>query len=284
MTIPLIEEEAASCDDSLRCSNGSKCVEDRLLENMFTCDCSVIHGNTAYAGRYCEFGATEFCQLNPGELVNYRLSFCVNGGTCMKTYSVATEVEHKGCKCPDGYEGDYCEYIEGSAPRPFYFSSDDGGLGSLGTTMVVVLCICLSLGLFLFYVYRRRRASLKEDAELNRLHLAVHGEGSMPTVESIRNSFDVDGVNSYPVNHSALLRKLAKTGSRDNTPSPTKRSNVVGSGNKPSVVQFDHGSYTGKSVRPYRDADYDSPASVGSRNSVRFNATPDDESDDWQIS
>ena len=286
MTIPLFEETAIVCDDGLRCSNGAKCVEERLLENMFTCDCSAIRSNHAYAGRYCEFQATEYCQLNPGEQVGYQLSFCVNGGTCKKNYNVATYVEHKGCKCADGYEGDYCEYIKGSAPRPFLPGSDNSGLGSLGTAMVVVLCLCLFLGLMLYYVYRRRRAYMKEDEELNQLHRAVHGEGSMPTVESIRNSFDVDGINSYPVNHSALLRKLAKTGSRDSTPSPTKRS-YVGSGNKPSVVQFDHDTNLGKSVRrPYRDADYDSPMSTGSRNSVKFNTTPDDEDSEgrWHIS
>ena len=282
MTISAITIE--TCPDNLRCLHGSSCREDRLLEEMYTCDCTAISAENGkfFSGRYCEFEATELCQVNPGSVVDYELSFCVNGGTCEHVYDIASEVEHKGCKnCPAGYEGDRCQFIAGSSPRPFYgvMSGDSGsGMGGLQITLVVLLCILFMLGVAYYFIVQRKKKYRDDSSEMDKLHPVVSGTGDLPTVESIRNSFDVDGANQYPVNHSALLRKLAKTGK--STPSRNTVSRT-GSGSKPSVVQFDHDGIGVKSVKPYRDEDYDSPAPSAGRNSIGF--SPDDESDGFHM-
>jgi len=42
-------------------------------------------------------------------------SFCVNGGTCKDI--VFTEDLHRGCTCPKGFEGEHCEFVEGTDPE-----------------------------------------------------------------------------------------------------------------------------------------------------------------------
>mmetsp|Transcript_1765 Transcript_1765/g.2360 ORF Transcript_1765/g.2360 Transcript_1765/m.2360 type:complete len:261 (-) Transcript_1765:1445-2227(-) len=255
MTVSLSLESPDTCPDDLRCNNGSKCVADPVHEGMYFCDCGAILGAQVFAGRYCEFSSSTFCQVDPQEKVEYTLTFCVNGGTCKKTYDVASPVSHIGCDCPDNFEGERCEYVKGSAPRSLNQSMNESG-GSGNDILVAVLisltCFSIVLAAVLFYWRRKKSKSAFEDQmPLKR----ATGESSMPTsAESIRNRFDDEGANSYPV----LLEQLAKSGSRDRSTSPSKR----------------------RSQRSHRGGGNDKPVR-NSRNNVSF-SVPDDENEKWE--
>ena len=70
--------------------------------------------------------ATTYCQNDNSNSPSLH-AFCTNGGEC-KTF-VSKSQSHTGCKCPKGYEGDYCQYIEGSVPD---WEFDKASLASLG--------------------------------------------------------------------------------------------------------------------------------------------------------
>mmetsp|Transcript_10786 Transcript_10786/g.22974 ORF Transcript_10786/g.22974 Transcript_10786/m.22974 type:complete len:302 (+) Transcript_10786:332-1237(+) len=107
------------CYDGTICENNSRCVPHPFKEGSYMCDCkSVIRdaqgGNaspTSFAGLYCEHRATTYCQKDSSSSLH---AFCTNNGECLKF--VSKTQAHTGCKCPKGYEGDYCEYVVGSAP------------------------------------------------------------------------------------------------------------------------------------------------------------------------
>jgi len=80
------------------------------------CDCFKAHDSnnnqvTNYAGVYCEHPSTSFCQSGSKTSAH---AFCTNGGECKR--EVGRTEEHAGCKCPGGYEGNYCQFVEGSKP------------------------------------------------------------------------------------------------------------------------------------------------------------------------
>lgn len=79
------------------------------------CDCFEAHGinnqDIKYAGVYCEHQATSYCQSGSDISAH---AFCTNGGECKRT--VLLTEEHAGCKCPGGYEGAFCQFVEGSKP------------------------------------------------------------------------------------------------------------------------------------------------------------------------
>lgn len=98
------------------CLHGSGCVSDN---DMWTCDCESASTllSTAYAGEYCEHAATEFCE-GPGA---HQRSFCTNHGTCLG--EIGPAVDHVGCKCHEGWTGEYCEFesqaTDGIATKAF---------------------------------------------------------------------------------------------------------------------------------------------------------------------
>jgi len=99
------------CKDGHRCENGSKCVEDGKNENSYHCDCDE---NTA--GLYCSHTATEFCSLDKNH-------FCTNLGTCK--IKVTANDPHPGCKCRDGYVGNFCQFVENTVPESYARKEDN---------------------------------------------------------------------------------------------------------------------------------------------------------------
>jgi len=97
------------------------CAPDALEETFngvtglkqFACQCD-SHAHDAVtqmlAGRFCEYAVTEFCSE---EEERHNHSFCTNGGKCKK-YNSRRDHEHHGCCCPAGYEGEYCQFPEGT--------------------------------------------------------------------------------------------------------------------------------------------------------------------------
>lgn len=118
----LCESEVQVCpDEKRRCYNGGVCQElfhtgpgmlgQPFKDRKFKCDCSVIDPTSPFAGLECEHPAEQICSLMTIE----KNSFCVNGGTCKDI--VFTEDLHRGCTCPKGFEGEHCEFVEGTDPE-----------------------------------------------------------------------------------------------------------------------------------------------------------------------
>mmetsp|Transcript_9759 Transcript_9759/g.12087 ORF Transcript_9759/g.12087 Transcript_9759/m.12087 type:complete len:438 (+) Transcript_9759:166-1479(+) len=118
----LCNMEFTVCRDGGFCYNGSKCV--KKADNRYGCDCTTAYSHNAFAGHMCEHPATSYCEF--GASVSYR-SFCSNNGKC-KDYVFEGKdgsLDHPGCNCPDGFEGDHCQYLLGEAPKTYKSNSEE---------------------------------------------------------------------------------------------------------------------------------------------------------------
>lgn len=156
-----------NCPDGHRCENGSMCAEDPNDEGAYYCDCDEGNLNTAYAGLYCEHEATSYCTFNQEVSM---ISFCTNEGTCK--VQVSAESAHLGCDCPTGYEGDHCQFVEGTKPDNWPTSGQSQSLPSKGTqsggisggvTAVIVIVVFAFLGGIGYMIYRKRTRSTSVD-------------------------------------------------------------------------------------------------------------------------
>lgn len=81
---PFCEKESQQCGENY-CLHGGSCVTINDPDDGSTshyCDCTTATiGSEAFAGQYCEFKATTFC--NRGRADHNGYQFCVNGGTCL---------------------------------------------------------------------------------------------------------------------------------------------------------------------------------------------------------
>lgn len=79
-----------------KCYHGSQCVDG---EGGPRCDCAAISDSqTHYAGKYCEFEATTYCDMD-------QVYFCINGGECLEQGNGAYS-----CQCPEEWTGPSCEF------------------------------------------------------------------------------------------------------------------------------------------------------------------------------
>ena len=115
------EEGFVQCSGGDVCLNGGKCNSiwiESIESEIDYCDCDSAIYPTPNAVLSCKFQATEICTYGTNKIddVSYGLAiyFYTNGGICIEM--VVSSEPHPGCICPDGFEGDYCEFIEGSAP------------------------------------------------------------------------------------------------------------------------------------------------------------------------
>jgi len=113
------------------------------------CDCTHAMGHNAlikFAGVYCEHPATSYCQKGVSTSEH---AFCTNGGECK--FMVGRKEEHAGCKCPNGYEGHYCQFVRGSKPSDWdladfmhpalvnaYGGTQNGGSGAGGVIAIII--------------------------------------------------------------------------------------------------------------------------------------------------
>ena len=102
IVIIMADNNIEICPDGHRCKNGSSCREKRLDEGRYACDCKTIGARDVYAGAYCDFRATEYC--NQENAVS-SVSFCTNG-KCRDKSNTSTQDAHQGCECNFGYAGD----------------------------------------------------------------------------------------------------------------------------------------------------------------------------------
>jgi len=111
------------CNDGTICENAAPCMPHPTKEGTFMCDCNLaLDGNknslVKFAGVYCEHQATSYCQSG-SEYSEH--AFCTNGGRCEGMVSMREE--HAGCKCPTGYEGDFCQFVRGGRPSDWQLSN-----------------------------------------------------------------------------------------------------------------------------------------------------------------
>uniref|UniRef100_A0A7R9VHK7 EGF-like domain-containing protein n=1 Tax=Pseudictyota dubia TaxID=2749911 RepID=A0A7R9VHK7_9STRA len=154
-------EGIVECPDGHRCENGSLCVENPYDEGNYYCDCDAAFLDSAYQGLYCEHEATEYCSYKGAVSRN---SFCTNGGTCVA--KVGEDEAHLGCICPDDYEGNNCQFVKGTRPEGWPYTTEtatnpnastrSGGGGGMGGgaiagIVIVVLAVVIAA---IFFVYR----------------------------------------------------------------------------------------------------------------------------------
>lgn len=144
----------SECDDGTICENNSQCIPHPIKEGKYICDCLAVN-NVAkakggsgvapdqFAGIYCEHRATTYCTKANRASAH---AFCTNGGTCK--LSVGKNEKHAGCKCLAGYEGEFCQFTEGSVPsdwtldnymHPALISAygNDGGMNMSQTAGII---------------------------------------------------------------------------------------------------------------------------------------------------
>lgn len=168
----------SQCPDGTICENKSPCISHPTKESKFICDCTQAVGTpinkdsllglgeyTKFAGVYCEHVSTSYCQK--GNSPKHFHSFCTNGGECR--VMIGRNEEHAGCKCPVGYEGNYCQFVRGSMPsdwelsdfmhpallKPYstYGSNELGAGGIVGIVFGTVLGAALLVGILAGYLY-----------------------------------------------------------------------------------------------------------------------------------
>lgn len=188
----LCEHHVQTCGDNEHaCFNGATCVKKK--DEQYSCDCMTTHNTNAYAGHMCEHAATSFCEY--GVAVS-KHSFCVNGGTCVK--SIIDGDPHMGCNCPDGFSGEHCEYSDAMAAKYSVLTATSTPDGIVGFLTANVKVISLSAGiaigaLMLIYIMfigvkiAGGRISKKEEvaATVTKDHsLTLEADGgTMPVVE-----------------------------------------------------------------------------------------------------
>jgi len=105
------DEQGDDCGE-FTCLNGGSCFDNHGKAMVDRCNClsaqvdDGLGGTTYYDGRFCQYASTDVCF--EGEVDGEEQSFfCMNDGQCQQNYL-------DGCKCPDGFSGFSCEFIEGT--------------------------------------------------------------------------------------------------------------------------------------------------------------------------
>jgi len=114
ITRKAVVKDTVCLDDSV-CYNGASCIAVEGETGAYGCNCTAKVSISSFAGLSCEYEATEYCFFNsPGAA---KITFCTNG-QCKEIYQAedGKDIEHRGCHCDEGFEGDYCEYKKGSMP------------------------------------------------------------------------------------------------------------------------------------------------------------------------
>jgi hypothetical protein len=153
------------CKDGHRCEHGSICTEKPDDEGGYFCDCDEASFDTVYSGLYCQHVATSYCTFN--QEVS-RMSFCTNDGECK--VEVSPDQAHLGCNCKKKYEGDHCQFVEGTMPDNWPVDSSnnlpygnesrhEGDEGLHGGVIAVIILIVLAfVGSIGFLIYRKKKA------------------------------------------------------------------------------------------------------------------------------
>lgn len=152
-----------TCPDGHHCLNGSKCAQNPYDEGSYYCDCQEDIFEVRYEGLYCEHMAEVYC-ISHGSSMH---SFCTNGGTCIEFVGPNGESQ-MGCKCPEEYEGSYCQFVRGTQPQGWPFSSSSSSqtptslekkttnIGSIVGSLIVALTLTILMVAFAYKRYFSR--------------------------------------------------------------------------------------------------------------------------------
>eukprot|EP00578_Thalassiosira_sp_NH16_P028322 CAMPEP_0181101192 /NCGR_PEP_ID=MMETSP1071-20121207/13617_1 /TAXON_ID=35127 /ORGANISM="Thalassiosira sp., Strain NH16" /LENGTH=251 /DNA_ID=CAMNT_0023184015 /DNA_START=161 /DNA_END=916 /DNA_ORIENTATION=+ len=170
--------KTTECNDGLICENSAPCIPHPTKESKYMCDCNLAEGSNdlvKFAGVYCEHQATSYCQKGSSTSEH---AFCTNGGECK--VMVGRREEHAGCKCPTGYEGQFCQFVRGSRPSDWeltdfmhpalvnaYGGTQAGGNSALhgiiiGATVGLVIITCFVM-MYLFCAFDDLRSKLRRN-------------------------------------------------------------------------------------------------------------------------
>lgn len=164
------------CSDGNKCYNGATCMN--LDEGLISpiegrktrCDCSpkITTGAEFYAGYGCEYDATEYCFV--GEANSEGISFCTNAGKCVEVWRPKDDevAIHKGCRCKDGWVGEFCEYKDGEQP---YFETIENEIpkGEKKSSKALVAAavtgaVAITVGFAGLFLWKRNQSAIEVPA------------------------------------------------------------------------------------------------------------------------
>jgi hypothetical protein len=161
-----LDASTTECSDGTICENSAPCTPHPLKEGSYMCDCISANGGAIdsavkFAGIYCEHQATSYCQRGSDESAH---AFCTNDGECR--LMVGKNEEHAGCKCPRGYTGSYCQFVQGSMPSDWTldnymhpalvnaYSTNEAGANPLtGILIGAGVGLAVIAGILVMYLY-----------------------------------------------------------------------------------------------------------------------------------
>uniref|UniRef100_A0A7S2HSG2 EGF-like domain-containing protein n=1 Tax=Helicotheca tamesis TaxID=374047 RepID=A0A7S2HSG2_9STRA len=195
------EDKAESCGEPGRfCQYGAPCVTTKNAEgkDQQVCDCALAFPESNFAGDTCEYAATMNCEIEVDEVgeggtdfsaVATR-AFCVNDGKCVKL--VEPGKAHRGCDCPTGFEGSFCEF---SFEPAFGSALFEKSPASPFVTELIVGCVIALLSITAIYaIVVVRRFFRFRDAERQMMVSALNAtdELQMAVEDSSHGEFVID--------------------------------------------------------------------------------------------
>mmetsp|Transcript_26241 Transcript_26241/g.40676 ORF Transcript_26241/g.40676 Transcript_26241/m.40676 type:complete len:340 (-) Transcript_26241:248-1267(-) len=149
-------ESTIFCFNHGSCKSVNVDYADGAKGTTFECDCSTANnvaenGNSnLFSGQYCEIGAAKLCSSNSLIEAAKNHAFCTSHGTCAKD-----ESDVSVCLCEPGWEGQHCQFAEGTLP-PKGSSGDSSSssgdeVSAAAVLLIVALCI-LFVGLSVYAV------------------------------------------------------------------------------------------------------------------------------------
>ncbi len=174
------DQHIETCPDNHHCLHGSKCVQNPYDEGSYYCDCDEVIWDVNYEGLFCEHKAEVYCTGVENGIDEHW--FCTNGGTCIeKTQPSGSDW---GCDCPDEYEGSYCQFVKGSRPEGYPYTSNatSNEKSSSPVTGAIVgsLVTILVIGTIGAAIYYRRKLGHKwsSDDGITGRDLELEADGS----------------------------------------------------------------------------------------------------------
>jgi len=162
-----------TCPDAHHCLNGSKCIANPYDEGSYYCDCEEVVFEARYEGLYCEHKAEVYC-IAEGV---HKHSFCTNDGICLEL--VGPQEAHVGCKCPSAYEGSHCQFVKGSKPEGWPFTSNQAAIKKGSTAGGVIASVVVAMAVAVVaaaFAYRQFYAGFRFHSGAERSE-SVHGDG-----------------------------------------------------------------------------------------------------------
>ena len=179
-----------TCPDYHHCLNGSKCVENPYKQGAYYCDCDEVVFDVHYEGLFCEHKAETYCYSN-NQLNEHW--FCTNGGTCSTEKSEPSKPKW-GCDCPEEYEGSYCQFVKGTKPKGYPYTTQKVQIKSNSGTLVgvvigsLVTAIVIVSVAFAILFRRRNQREVSRGTKARGENLELDPDGSLLKVAVVKST------------------------------------------------------------------------------------------------